>query len=77
MRHNSGKSFATHAPLIPPSSSLYNKKIGFKKKVVSDVTSETTFFLKSIFLRKMGRQRGDKGCISSISLLVNNTNILL
>jgi len=77
MRHNSGKSCATHAPLIPPSSSLYNKKIGFKKKVVSDVTSETTFSLKSIFLRKMRRQRGDEGCISSISLPVNNTNILL
>jgi len=37
------------------SSSLYNKKIGFKEKVVSDVTSETTFFLKSIFLRKRWR----------------------
>jgi hypothetical protein len=51
----------------PPSSSFYNKKIGFKEKIVSDVTSETVFSLKSIFLKKMGRQRVDEGCISSIS----------
>jgi hypothetical protein len=25
-------SHATHAPLIPPSSSIYNKNIGFKEK---------------------------------------------
>jgi hypothetical protein len=53
--------------LHPPSSSLYNKKIGLKEKVVFDVTLETTFFLKSIFLREKGRQRGDEWCISSIS----------
>jgi hypothetical protein len=53
--------------LHPPSSSLYNKKISFKEKVVSDVTLETTFSLKSIFLRESGRQRGDEWCISSIS----------
>jgi hypothetical protein len=55
--------------LHPPSSFLYNKKIGFKEKVVSDVTSETTFSLKSIFLRERERQRGNKGCIYSISPL--------
>jgi hypothetical protein len=38
-----------------------------KEKVVFDVTLETTFFLKSIFLREKGRQRGDEWCISSIS----------
>jgi len=53
-----------------PSSSFYNKKISFKEKVVSNVTSETTFFLKSIFLRKRERQRGDEGCISNISLKI-------
>jgi hypothetical protein len=38
---------ATHAPLIHLSSSIYNKKIDFKQKSVSDVTSETPFCLKS------------------------------
>jgi len=56
----SEKSHATHALLIPSSSSLYNKKIGFKENVVFDVTSETTFFLKSIFLKKRKRQRKDE-----------------
>jgi hypothetical protein len=45
---------ATHAPLIPLSSSLFIKQIGFNEKVVSDVTSETTFSLKSICLMKRG-----------------------
>jgi hypothetical protein len=55
----------TPHPLILPLKK--KKKIDFKKKVVSDVTSETTFFLKSIFLRKKGRQRGDERCIYNIS----------
>jgi hypothetical protein len=56
-----------HAPFISPSSFFYNKKIRFKKKVVSNVASETTFFLKSIFLREKERQRKDEGYISNIS----------
>jgi hypothetical protein len=40
------------------------------------VTSETTFSLKSIFLREMGRQRGDEGCISIISHMEYMKNIL-
>jgi hypothetical protein len=60
---------------IHPSSPLHSpfiiKKIGFKEKVVSDVTSETTFSLKSIFLREIRRQRMDEWCISSIYLLEN------
>jgi hypothetical protein len=59
---------ATHAPLIHPSSSIYNKKIDFKQKSVSDVTSKAPFCLKSIFLSKRGGQRGDEGRIFSISL---------
>jgi hypothetical protein len=54
---------ATHAPLIHPSSSIYNKKIDFKQKSVSDVTSKAPFCLKSIFLSKRGGQRGDEGRI--------------
>jgi hypothetical protein len=38
----------------PLSSSLFIKQIDFNKKVVSDVTLETTFSLKSICLMKMG-----------------------
>jgi hypothetical protein len=48
-----------------PSSTLHPsftiKKIDFKQKCVSDVTSETPFCLKSIFLSKRGGQRGMKG----------------
>jgi len=55
-----------------PSSSFYNKKIGFKEKIVSNVTSETTFSLKSIFFKGQGGQRGDEGCISSISPTMKN-----
>jgi hypothetical protein len=43
---------ATHAPLIPLSSSLFIKQIDFKEQVVSGVTAETTFSLKSIYLMK-------------------------
>jgi hypothetical protein len=59
---------ATHAPLIHLSSSIYYKKIDFKQKGVSDVTSETHFCLKSIFLSKRGGQREDERMIFSISL---------
>jgi hypothetical protein len=51
------------APLIRPSSSIYNKKINFKPK-----TSETLFYLKSIFISKRGGQMEDEGRIFSISL---------
>jgi hypothetical protein len=43
-----GMSHATHAPLIPPPSSIYNKKIGFKEKVVSD----------AIFFKENGETKG-------------------
>jgi len=59
---------ATHAPLIHLSSSIYLKKVDFKQKGVFDVTSETPFCLKSIFLSKRGGQREDEGRTFSISL---------
>jgi hypothetical protein len=57
---------ASIAPLIHLSSSIYYKKIDFKQKGVSDVTSETPFCLKSIFLSKRGGQREDERMIFSI-----------
>jgi hypothetical protein len=57
-----------------PSSTLHPpftiKKINFNQKSVSDVTSETHFCLKSIFLSKRSVQRGDEGRIFSISPMV-------
>jgi hypothetical protein len=54
-----------------PSSTLHPpftiKKIDFKQKCVSNVTSETHYCLKSIFLNKKGGQRKDEGRIFSIS----------
>jgi len=48
---------ATHAPFIPPSSSLYNKKISFKEKVVSgDIRDH--FFLKINFFKEKGETKG-------------------
>jgi hypothetical protein len=61
------KRSATHAPLIHLSSSIYFKKVDFKQKGVFDVTSETPFCLKLIFLSKRGGQREDEGRIFSIS----------
>jgi hypothetical protein len=43
------------------SSSLYNKKINFKKKVVSDVTLETTFSLNQFFEEKRRNKRKIRG----------------
>jgi hypothetical protein len=54
-----------------PSSTLHSpftiKKIDFKQKGVSNVTSETFFCLKSIFLSKRSGQRKNEGKIFSIS----------
>jgi hypothetical protein len=54
-----------------PSSTLHPsftiKKIDFKQKGVSDVTSKAPFCLKSNFLSKRGGQRRDEGRIFSIS----------
>jgi len=59
---------AKNPPLIPLCPPLLLKKIDFKQKGVSDVTSETPFCLKSIFLSKRGGQREDERMIFSISL---------
>jgi hypothetical protein len=67
------KNGATHAPLIHLSSSIYFKKVDFKQKSVFDVTSETPFYLKSIFLSKRGGQREDEGRIFSISQKKNDS----
>jgi choline kinase len=45
-------------PFIPPSFPLFIKQIDFNEKVVSNVTSETTFSLKSIYLMKREDERG-------------------
>jgi hypothetical protein len=44
-----------------PSSSFYNKKISFKKKVISDVTLETTFSLNQFFKEKRRNKREMRG----------------
>jgi hypothetical protein len=50
-----------HAP-------LFIKLIDFNEKVVSDVTSETTFSLKLIYLMKREDERGMKGaCVAPLS----------
>jgi hypothetical protein len=61
LKNRLDKRGATHALLIYPSSSIYNKKIDFKQKGVYNVTSKTPFCLKSIFLSKRGGQRGMRG----------------
>jgi hypothetical protein len=48
-------------PSSPLHAPLFIKLIDFNEKVVSDVTSETTFSLKSIYLMK----REDEGCMCS------------
>jgi len=48
-------------PFIPLSCPLFIKLIDFNEKVVSDVTSETTFSLKSIYIIKREDERGMRG----------------
>jgi hypothetical protein len=45
-------------PFIPLYALLFIKLIDFNEKVIYDVTSETTFSLKSIYLMKMEDERG-------------------
>jgi hypothetical protein len=50
-----------------PSSPLFIKQIDFNEKVVSDVTSETTFSLKPIYLMKREDERGMRGaCVAPL-----------
>jgi hypothetical protein len=52
-----------------PSSPLFIKQIDFNEKVVSDVTSETTFSLKPICLMKREDERGMRGaCVAPLIL---------
>jgi len=58
-------------PFIPPSCPLFIKLIDFNEKVVSDVTSETTFSLKSIYLMKMEDERGMRGaCVAPLVRII-------
>jgi hypothetical protein len=53
------------SPFMP----LFIKLIDFNEKVVSDVTSETTFSLKSIYLMKREDERGMRGaCVAPLIL---------
>jgi hypothetical protein len=48
---------------------IFIKQIDFNEKVVSDVTSETTFSLKSICLIKIEDERGMRGaCVAPLDL---------
>jgi hypothetical protein len=51
-------------PSSPLHAPLFIKQIDFNEKVVSDVTSETTFSLKPIYLMKR-EDEGDEGCMCS------------
>jgi hypothetical protein len=54
------------SPLHAP---LFIKQIDFNEKVVSDVTSETTFSLKPIYLIKREDERGMRGaCVAPLLL---------
>jgi hypothetical protein len=54
---------AKKLPFIP----LFIKQIDFNEKVVSDVTSETIFSLKSIYLMKREDERGMRGaCVAPL-----------
>jgi hypothetical protein len=57
LKNRLDKRGATHALLIHPSSSIYNKKIDFKQKGVSNVTSET-FLLKINFFKQKRWTKG-------------------
>jgi hypothetical protein len=62
-------------PSSPLHAPLFIKLIDFNEKVVSDVTSETTFSLKSIYLMKREDERGMRGaCVAplffKLSLLI-------
>jgi hypothetical protein len=52
--------------VLHPSSTIYNKKIDFKQKDISDVTSKIHFYLKLIFLSKRSGQKKNEGKIFSI-----------
>jgi hypothetical protein len=54
-------------PSSPLHAPLFIKLIDFNEKVVSDVTSETTFSLKSIYLMKREDERGMRGaCVAPL-----------
>jgi hypothetical protein len=61
-------------PFIPLHAPIFIKLINFNKKVVSDVTSETTFSLKSIYLMKKEDERGMKGaCVAPLIIYYGKT----
>jgi hypothetical protein len=63
------------SPLHAP---LFIKQIGFNEKVVSDVTSETTFSLKPIYLMKREDERGMRGaCVAPLILQLMGEFLLL
>jgi hypothetical protein len=54
-------------PSSPLHAPLFIKLIDFNEKVVSDVTSETTFSLKLIYLMKREDERGMRGaCVAPL-----------
>jgi hypothetical protein len=54
-------------PSSPLHAPFFIKLIDFNEKVVSDVTSETTFSLKSIYLMKREDERRMKGaCVAPL-----------
>jgi hypothetical protein len=56
-------------PFIPLHAPIFIKLIDFNEKVVSDVTSETTFSLKSIYLMKREDERGMRGaCVAPLNI---------
>jgi hypothetical protein len=57
-------------PLSPLHAPLYIKQIDFNEKVVFDVTSETNFSLKSIYLIKMEDKRGTRStCVAPLKFV--------
>jgi len=61
-------------PSSPLHAPLFIKLIDFNEKVVSDVTSETTFSLKSIYIMKREDERGMKGACVAPLVLITSTN---